>query len=99
MGGRDSRPGHRTGHPGIQPDGRLVSNARPSARLAGGMRRRTMSKEDRMRHDKWASTSRRSLFAVAGMAAGSAFLLPAVAKATPPGRGQTVRYAPAFQPT
>jgi peptide/nickel transport system substrate-binding protein len=63
------------------------------------MRRRTTPKENQMEQDGWGSTSRRSLFAVAGAAAGSAFLLPGMGKRTPPERGHAVGLVPAFQST
>ena len=55
-----------------------------------------------MEPDRWGSRSRRGLFAAVGVAAGSAFIVPGMAKGTP-GRpeGQrehAVRLAPAFQP-
>jgi peptide/nickel transport system substrate-binding protein len=56
-----------------------------------------------MKAVRWGSTSRRGLLAAAGAAAGSALLLPGIAKGTtgrPEGqRGQAVRFAPAVQPT
>src|SRR5215217_4190862 len=99
MGGRDPRSSHRPGHPGIQSHGRLVSDAGAPARLAGGMRRRATPKEDEMETDRWGATSRRNLLAAAGAAAGSAFLLPGMAKGTPLEGGHAVRMALAVQPT
>jgi peptide/nickel transport system substrate-binding protein len=61
------------------------------------MRRRATPKEDEMKADRWGSTSRRNLLAAAGAAAGSAFLLPGMAKGTPLEWGQAVRMAPAVQ--
>jgi peptide/nickel transport system substrate-binding protein len=50
-----------------------------------------------MKPDGWGSTSRRGLLAAAGLAAGSAFLLPGVAKGTSPLRGDAARLAPHLQ--
>jgi peptide/nickel transport system substrate-binding protein len=55
-----------------------------------------------MELDRWGSVSRRGLLAVAGAAAGSAFVLPGMAKGTPGRpegqRGDVGRQAPAAQP-
>src|SRR5215203_4492349 len=55
------------------------------------MRRLGAPKEDQMEPDECGSTSRRGLLAAAGLAAGSAFLLPGMARA--------VRLASAIQPS
>jgi peptide/nickel transport system substrate-binding protein len=60
-----------------------------------------MPKEDQMEPNRWGWTSRRDLLAAAGAAAGSAFMLPGMAKGTPGRpqgeRGHAVQLAPAFQ--
>src|SRR5215203_3037897 len=99
VGGRDPRHGHCPGHPRIQPDWRLASNTGSSPRLAGGMRWRTVPKEDQMEEGRWSAKSRRDLIAAAGAATGSAFLLPTMAKGTPLEWGHAVRLAPAVQAT
>jgi peptide/nickel transport system substrate-binding protein len=58
-----------------------------------------MAKEDQMELERWGAMSRRGFLAAAGAAAGSTFLVPGMAKATQPERGQAARLALAFQST
>src|SRR5687768_14419290 len=101
MGGCDPGPRHCAGHSRFQPDGRLARDARASSRLADDMRRRAASKEDQMEPDALGSTSRRGLLAAAGLAAGSAFLIPGVVKGASGRpvvqRGHVARRAPKLQ--
>jgi peptide/nickel transport system substrate-binding protein len=63
------------------------------------MRWRTVPKEDQMEEGRRSAKSRRDLIAAAGAAAGSAFLLPTMAKGTPLEWGHAVRLAAAVQAT
>src|SRR5215207_341555 len=81
MGGCHPRDCHRPGNSGVQPDGRLAGDARPSSRVARGMRRRGLLEEDQMEPNGWGSISRRRLLAAAGLAAGSAFFVLGMSRA------------------